>query len=173
MRNSKHTRNVMWRRQNFFTCSTQVDQAPTPLPPTCSQGPVRDLRGIRVREIVERNPWERFLFSPRIENRHLYGNCYRICKPVGSLDSTDKVGLLASFGKELPKKVPSSPKRQKKFGKTKGRANSYFLASSFFRLSSLPGFASCIHTYGFMCYLTIIIRTIHLTVYSVIQPITE
>lgn len=71
-----------------------------------------------------------------------------------ALDSTNRVDLLASFERE-PTKIPSSSKLTKELlsspmtsGQINNSAYSCFLASSFIRLSSPPGFAGSIYTYG-------------------------
>lgn len=156
----------MWRqhRSLFIFSIKLIDRQPL-CSPTRSQGPVLDLKGVR--EVVEQDHRERFFFSPRIENK-LSVAIFIVYVSPWALQTlrTEQMYLLHSEGSQ--KKLLALMI----FGKIKNSAYSCFLATSFFRLSSMPGFAGCIQYIRVHVYHTMITCTVYPTMYSPIQPVT-
>lgn len=144
----------MWRRHgsSFYFFDKGWSSANPSAPPPAPNALFEIWEGYE-REVVERKPRERFLFQPKDWEQTSPWHLLSYMQ-ARALDSTNRVDLLASFERE-PTKIPSSSKLTKELlippwlcGQINNSAYSCFGASSFIRLSSPPGFAGSIYTYG-------------------------
>lgn len=100
------------------------------------------------------------MFSPKIENRHPRGICYRICKPVGSLESRlyGQKRSTCFIRKGARKKNPSSSKLTNEdltpHSMRTNRQYCLFMFFGFFFLSFKPGWLCWLHIYNTYPYCT-------------------